>query len=113
MSSSIKVHEIPVWDEVLLNSLLIFDLSGAVAHCENEDPGVESSGLLPAQVSAVSSPGWRGWMNSHGSDLSEVQSDAGKQLHTLPLPQGVKQKLSMLTERREENRRALKRRLDC
>lgn len=47
------------------------------------------------------------------ADLSKVQCDAGKQLHTLPLPQGVKQKLSLLTERTEENRGALKRHLDC
>lgn len=47
------------------------------------------------------------------SDLSKVQCDAGKQLHILPLPQGVKQKLSLLTERTEENRGALKRHLDC
>lgn len=54
--------------------------------CENKVLGAESSGLLPAPVPAVSWLGWRGWMNSHGSDLSEVQSDAEKQLHTLPLP---------------------------
>ena len=54
VSSSIKVHEIPVWDKVLLNSLLSFDLSGAVACCENEDLGAERSGLPPAPVSAVS-----------------------------------------------------------
>lgn len=53
-------------------------------------------------------------MSSHGLDQSEVQSDAGKQLHTLALPQGVKQKLLMLTSvRKEENRKALKRHLDC
>lgn len=47
------------------------------------------------------------------SDLPKVQCDAGKQLHTLPLPQGAEQKLSLLTEGREENRGTLKRHLDC
>lgn len=36
VNSSIKVHEIPVWDKVLLNSLLIFDLSGGVS-CYGRD----------------------------------------------------------------------------
>lgn len=75
----------------------------------DEDLCTESSGLLPA----VSQLGWRGRIDSSCSDLSELHGDAGKQLHTLPLPQGIKQKLSMLTERREENRKALKRHLDC
>lgn len=61
-------------------------------------------------MSAVSQWGWRGWMNS---DLSKAQWDAGKQLHTLPLPQGAEQRLSLLTEGREENRGTLKRHLDC
>lgn len=45
MSCSIRVHEIPGWDKVLLNSLLSFDLSGAV---ENEDLSAESSGPQPS-----------------------------------------------------------------
>jgi len=58
VSSSIRVHEIPMWDKVVLNSLLIFDLSEAVACFASnslQEQGSLCSKLWAAACTSVSS----------------------------------------------------------